>query len=192
MRARAYAVVLGLLALVVGSRTVAAAAELLPAGTVLNIRTTQPVDADFAHGGITFDAVVDDPVFVGGRMVVERGAVATLTVMNVERSTKSNGRDSIIFTVHSVHVGGRAYPVAASSVQLRGSSEGKHAARTIVGGAGIGAAVGGPLGGASGAAWGATTGGTNAAIMAGTGRTHLRVPAETRLQFRLIAATMIE
>jgi hypothetical protein len=191
MRPRVYAVVLGVLMLAVGSRSVAAA-ELLPAGTALNVRTTQPIDADFAHAGITFDALVDDPVFVGGRMLIERGAVATLEVVNVKRSSNMKGRDRLTFTVHSVHVGGRTYPVQTSSVEVKGPSEGKHAARSIIGSAGIGAAVGGLFGGGSGAAWGAATGGGTAAIMAGSGKTHLRVPAEAVLRFRLTAATTIE
>jgi len=192
MRARVYAVVLGLVVLAVGARTVGAAAGLLPAGTALNILTAQPIDADFAHAGITFDAIVDDPVAVGGQILIERGAIAKLEVVGVKRSTNLKGRDRLTFKVHSLEVGGRVHPVETTSVEVKGRSEGEHAAGKIVGGAGIGGAVGGLLGGGSGAAWGATAGGTTAAIMAGTGKTHLRVPAETRLRFLVTATTWIE
>jgi hypothetical protein len=191
MRARVYAVVLGLLVLAVGARTVGAAAVVLPAGTALNIRTTQPIDSGFAHGGITFDAVVDDPVAVGGQILIERGAAAKLEVARVERSARLKGGDHITFKVHSLNVAGRTYAVATNYVEVKGWNEGKRA-RNVVGGAGIGMPVEGQFGNGSGTPWAATAGGNTAAIMAGTGNTHLRVPPDTRLHFQLTAATWIE
>jgi len=69
-------------------------------------------------------------------------------------------------------------------------SDDKPETRKIVEGAGIGATAGSPFESGQGAGWGST--GTTAAIMAGTGNTRLRVPAETRLQFQLAVATWIE
>jgi hypothetical protein len=190
---RTLPVVLATLALVIySSITYAAGASIVPAGTVLNVRTIQPIAAESSQPGMTFTGVVDDPVAVDGQIVIPRGAIATLDVVNVERSSNMKGRDRITFKVHSIQTESGTYPVATSQVELKGSSEGKKAAKKVIGGAGIGAAVGGIFGGGTGAAIGATTGGGTGAVIAGSGKTHLVVPAETLLQFRLSTAMRVE
>jgi hypothetical protein len=190
---RALPIVLSTLLLAIcSSITYAADASIVPAGTILNVRTTQPITADSSQAGMTVTGVVDDPVAVDGQVVIPRGAIATLEVVNVERSSNMKGRDRITLKVHSIQTQSGTYPVATSHVELKGPSEGKRAARKVIGGAGIGAAVGGILGGGTGAAIGATTGGGTGAVIAGSGKTHLVVPAETLLQFRLSTATRVE
>jgi len=141
---------------------------------------------------MTFTGVVDDPIAVNGEIVIPRGAIATLEVVNVERSSNMKGRDRITFKVHSIQTESGTYPVATSQVELKGSSEGKKAAKKVLGGAGIGAAVGGIFGGGTGAAIGAATGGGTGAVITGSGKTHLVVPAETLLQFRLSTSMRVE
>jgi hypothetical protein len=192
MRPRAWFVVLSVCVLTIGSRTASLSAPAtLPAGTILNVRTTQPLDADSAQVGMKLTGLVDDPVEVGGEIVIPRGTRTTLEVVAVEQSSNLKGRDRITLKMYSIHVGERSYPVGTSYVELKGPSEGKRAARKIVAGAGIGAAVGGLIGGGTGAAFGAAAGGGTGAAIAGSGKTHLNVPAETRLQFRLHTATRI-
>ena len=190
---RTLPVVLAILVLVISSSiTYAAGPSIVPAGTVLNVRTTQPIAAESSQPGMTFTGVVDDPVAVDGQIVIPRGAIATLEVVNVERSSNMKGRDRITFKVHSIQTESGTYPVATSHVELKGSSEGKKAAKKVLGGAGIGAALGGIFGGGTGAAIGAATGGGTGAVITGSGKTHLVVPAETLLQFRLSTTTRIE
>ena len=190
---RALPVVLGTLLLTIySSIAYGASLSIVPAGTVLNVRTTQPMAADSSQPGMTVTGVVDDPVAVDGHVVIPRGAIATLEVVNVERSSNMKGRDRITLKVHSIQTESGTYPVATSYVELKGSSEGKKAAKKVIGGAGIGAALGGIFGGGTGAAIGATTGGGTGAVIAGSGKTHLVVPAETLLQFRLSSAARVE
>jgi hypothetical protein len=193
MKSRAWSVLMGLL-LLAGFRTAGAyGAEVLPVGTVLNVRTSQPIVVYSSHVGMKFRAIVDDPVMdVRGHVVVPRGSLATLEAVDVQQSSNMKGRDRITLRVLSLHVGDRRYPVTSSYVELKGHSEGKRAARKIGGGAGVGAVVGGLLGGGTGAAIGATAGGTTGAVVAGSGKTHLSVPAETRLQFRLEGPVRIQ
>jgi hypothetical protein len=186
MKSRVWSVMMGLLLLVGFQISRAAGAEVLPVGTVVNVRTSQPITVYSSHVGMRVRAIVDDPVMdVRGHVVVPRGSLATLEAVDVQQSSNMKGRDRITLRVLSLHVGGRGYPVTSSSVELKGHSEGKRAARKIGGGAGVGAVVGGLLGGGAGAAIGATAGATTGAAVAGSGKTHLSVPAETRLQFRL-------
>jgi len=190
MKSRAWSVLMGLL-LLAGVQT--AGAQVVPVGAVLNVRTTQPIAVYSSHAGMRFRAIVDDPVMdARGHVVVPRGSTATLEAVDVQQSSNMKGRDRITLRVLSLHVGDRIYPVTSSSVELKGRSEGNRAARKIGGGAGVGAVVGGLLGGGTGAAIGATAGGTTGAIVAGSGKTHLSVPAETRLQFRLEGPVRIQ
>jgi hypothetical protein len=192
MRRTLPVVLITLLLAICSSIAYAAGASIVPAGTVLNVRTTQPIAAESSQPGMTVTGVVDDPIAVNGEIVIPRGAIATLEVVNVERSSNMKGRDRITFKVHSIQTRSGTYPVATSQVELKGSSEGKKAAKKVIGGAGIGAALGGILGGGTGAAIGAATGGGTGAVITGSGKTHLVVPAETLLQFRLSTSMRVE
>lgn len=192
MLARTWFALLGLLVSLSPTPTVQAFAQgFIPAGTILNVRTTQPLSPEYAQPGMRVVGIVDDPVYVNGRIVIPRGAAATLEVVGVAEASNMKGRDRIALKVHSLHMDGRDYPVASNYVELKGRSEGKRAARRIGAGAGIGAAIGGLIGGGSGAAFGALAGGGTGAAITGSGKKNLVVPAETRLQFQLIGGVAI-
>src|SRR5262249_10907739 len=196
MASRAFSVVLGvfLIALIATSSSLAQrpGVSIVPTGTILNVRTTQPIAPASAQVGMRLNGVVDDPVFVEGRLAIPRGAIATLQVVNVDESSNLKGRDRITFKVHSIQTHSGTYAVATSQVEVKGRSEGKRAAKKVIGGAAIGTALGGILGGGSGAALGAVAAGGTGAAIAGSGKTHLVVPAETLLQFRLEGATQVK
>ena len=87
MRPRVWWTVFGILVFAVALQSArAVGADLVPAGTVLNIRTTSAIDADSSSPGLRVSAVVDDPIDVGGRIVIPRGAPAMLEVVHVTRS----------------------------------------------------------------------------------------------------------
>ena len=185
MRSYAWLTLLSLLLPSVGARALfSSPQDVVPAGAILNVRTTQPIYADYVRPGARFTGIVDDPIMVDGR-TIPRGARATLEVIGVERSSTLKGRDRINFTVRSIHVGNSSYAVSSDYVQVKGPSEGKKAAGKGIIGGGIGAAVGGLLGGGTGAALGATAGAGTGVAIAGSGKEHLVVPAETRLQFHV-------
>jgi hypothetical protein len=80
---------------------------------------------------------------------------------------------------------GRRFDRAASYTE---GGEGRKATRTLLGGAALGASVGGVANGGSGAAIGASAGGS---ALSAAGHSHLKPPAQTRLQFPLPAAVTI-
>ena len=82
--------------------------------------------------------------------------------------------------------------VVTGYVEAKGSGEGKRTARKVGGGAGLGAIVGGIAGGGQGAAIGAAVGGVTGAAVSSGGEEHLKLAAETRLQFQLTAAVNIQ
>jgi hypothetical protein len=163
----------------------------VPAGTTVNVRLTQAIDVDASQAGMTFKAIVDDPVMIGGSIVVPRGASAVVQAVKVEQSGKMKGSDKISLKLNSIGFGGMVYEVVTAYVETKGSGEGRRTARKVGGGAGLGAIVGGIAGGGEGAAIGAAVGGVTGAAVASGGEEHLTLPAETRLQFQLSAAVSI-
>jgi hypothetical protein len=164
----------------------------IPAGTKLNIRLVQGIDVDASAAGQTFKATIDDPVMMGGSIVIPRGATAVVQAAKVEQSGKMKGSDKITLKLNSISFGGKAYPITTEYVESKGSGEGKKTGRKVAGGAGLGAIVGGIAGGGSGAAIGAAVGGAGGAIMAASGEEHLKLPSETRLTFQLSAAINVQ
>src|SRR5262245_4527446 len=128
MRPRTWFVLFGLLSAVFASQAIdVSGAQVVPAGTILNVRTTQPIYAEATQPGARFTGIFDDPIDVGGRVVIPRGALATLEVIGMSESSNLKGRDRLMLKVRSVGVGNRVYPVSTNYVQLKGPSEGKRA-----------------------------------------------------------------
>ena len=136
---------------------------------------------------MTFKAIVDDPVMIGGSTVIPRNASAVLQAVHVEQSGKIKGSDKISLKLNSIGFGGRVYQVTSAYVEQKAKVKandraqgrwrgraGRHRRRYC--------------GGGSGAAIGAAVGGATGAVVASQGEEHLQLPAETRLQFQLNAA----
>jgi hypothetical protein len=164
----------------------------LASGTPINVRLTQDIDVDRSKTGMTFKAIVDDPVMAGGAIVIPRGATAEVQAAEVKQSGKMKGSDKISLKLNSIAFGGMVYPIATGYVESKGGGEGKKTARKVGGGAGLGAIVGGIAGGGEGAAFGAAVGAAGGAVMAASGEEHLKLKAETRLQFKLSADVAIQ
>ena len=164
----------------------------VPASTAVNVRLTEDIDVDVAHAGMTVRARVDDPVMVNGRVVIPREAGAVLQAVRVAQSGEFKGKDSISLKLNSISFGGRVYQVASEYATVEGKGESKKTARKVGGGAGLGAIVGGIAGGGTGALVGLAVGGTAGAIVASQGEEHLRLPAETRLQFILSTTITVQ
>ena len=164
----------------------------VPAGTSINVRLSQPIDADVSQAGQAFKSVVDDPVMIGGNIVIPRGAVAMVQAVKVEQSGKMKGSDKVSLKLNAIKFGGMVYEVATGYVETKSKGEGKETAKKVGGGAGLGAIVGGIAGGGKGAAIGAAVGTVTGVAVASGGEQHLQIPAETRLQFQLTAAVNIK
>jgi outer membrane lipoprotein SlyB len=166
-------------------------AVTIPQGTPLRVRTVDPIDVDASQAGMKFRGTLDDPIMIDGNVVVPRGAAVTLEAAKVQQSGKMKGSDLIQLKVNSIVVKGKSYPVVTSFQEVKGGSEGKSTARKGLGGAGLGAIIGGIAGGGKGAAIGAAAGGATGLIVSASGQQHLKVPSETRMEFRLESAVKV-
>jgi hypothetical protein len=180
------------LLIAVTTATAYAATVTVPAGTAINIRLTQAIDVDAAQVGMTFKARVDDPVTVDGRIVIPREALAIVQAIKVVQSGTFKGSDQVSLKLHSLSFGGRVYQVASEYATAEGGGEGKRTARKVGGGAGLGAMFGGIAGGGEGALIGAAVGAIAGTAVAASGEEHLRIAAETRLQFKLSASIRVQ
>jgi hypothetical protein len=164
----------------------------VPAGTVINVRITQAIDVDAAQVGMTFTARVDDPVSVDAGIIIPREARAVVQAIRVAQSGAFKGSDQVSLKLNSISFGGRTYQVATEYAVAEGAGEGKKTARKVGGGAGLGAMFGGIAGGGEGALIGAAVGAIAGTAVAASGEEHLRIAAETRLQFRLSASIRVQ
>jgi hypothetical protein len=164
----------------------------IPAKTMFNVRLTETIDVDATKAGQKFRTLVDDPIMLDGKVIVPRGAVVIVQAVSVAQSGTIKGSDKISLKANSITFGGNTYEIVTAYIEAKGGGEGKKSARKIGGGVGLGAIVGGIAGGGSGAAIGAAVGGATGAVVASQGQEHLKLPAETRLQFQLSAAVTIK
>ena len=164
----------------------------IPAGTLLNVLLPEGIEVDAAQAGMTFKALLDDPVMIDGKVVIPRNVPLVLQATKVEQAGKMKGADKITLKANSITFGGRKYDIVTTVVEQKGSGEGKKTTRKVLGGAGLGAVIGGIAGGGTGAAIGAVAGTATGAIISSQGTEHLTLPAETRLQFNLTAAVIVQ
>ena len=165
----------------------AAAAAIIPAGTTVTVRMIDSIDTDITGAGERFRASIDDPVVIDGKVVVPRGADATVQIMRVEQAGKISGSDEVALKLYDLAFDGKTYETATNYAEVKGEGQGKKTAKTTAVTTGVGAALGAILGGGRGAAIGAGAGAaTGVAVSAARGKT-LRIPSETRLDFELRA-----
>jgi outer membrane lipoprotein SlyB len=162
-------------------------AVLIPAGTVFRVHTIDAIDVDATQAGMKFRSSLDDPIMSGGSVVVPRGADVVLVAAKVAQGGRTKGSDLIQLKANSLKVNGRVYPVVTSVIETKSAGEGKKTARKAIGGSGLGAIIGGIAGGGKGAAIGAAAGAAGGMALAASGQPHLKIPPETRLEFKLLS-----
>jgi len=154
----------------------------LPAGTEISIRTDENIDSRDASDGRSYAAqVATDVVGPDGRVVVPRGSEARLVVRNI-------GSNQIGLDLQSIAVNGQRYTIDTDQLERgkQGIGENRRTGQFVGGGAALGAIIGAVAGGGKGAAIGALAGGAaGAGAEVATKGDHVRVPAESVLNFRL-------
>src|SRR4051794_20142120 len=104
---------------------------VLPAGTTFRVRTNEFIDVDSSRSGMKFRGVLDDPIMMGGDVLVPRGADVELVAANVQQGGKMKGSDLIQLKVDAIDVKGRMYPVVTSLSETKTAGEGKKTTRKV-------------------------------------------------------------
>lgn len=163
-----------------------AAANEIPAGTEIVVRMIDDVDSEVHRVGQTFRASVDEPVIVGGKTLIPRGADVVAKLVESKESGKLTGRAELTMDLVSITLNGKTFEMVTSEATTTSEARGKQTAKVAGGAAALGAIIGGIAGGGKGAAIGAVTGaGAGTAVQVLTKGQRVRIPSETRLSFTL-------
>ena len=159
---------------------------VVPAGTVITVRTGQALSSKNSQTGQTFLAELAQPVSVGGRSALPTGSTVSGTVVAAKAKGKIKGEGQLDLALTSISLGGHTYQIQTNLLSSTVKGKGKRTAGTTGGGAAGGALIGGIAGGGKGAAIGAGVGAA-AGFIGGalTGNKQIEIPAESALSFTL-------
>ncbi len=164
----------------------------IPAGTLLNVRTSEPLDSRKTQVGTMFQATVANDVYQGNALAIPRGAVLTGQVTGVRKPGDLAGKPGLQLQITALNLGGQTYQLTTDAWTGEGPGKGGYSAANTAGGAGLGAVIGAIAGGGPGAAIGAVAGGvTGLAASAATKGPQVVIPPESLLYFHLSAPVTV-
>ncbi len=165
----------------------------IPPGTLLQLRTSEPVDSKHATAGTPVQFVVIHDVPVGGMLAIPRGATIHGVVAEAKQAGPVAGKAELVLTLNSLDLGGKTYPLQSNEFKVQGpnkagqtvgSALGMGMMGTIIGciaGRGVGCAIGAGAGVAAGTAASAASSGPR-----------VWIPAEAQVEFHLGAPVTVD
>lgn len=161
---------------------------VIPAGTVLTVKTGQALSSKTSKEGQTFIATLAQPV----KRVLPAGATVSGRVVSAKNQGKIKGEGELSVELTSISVRGHTYPIQTNTLDSDVKGKGTRTAVATGGGAAGGALIGGIAGGGKGAGVGALIG-AGAGLVGGalTGNKPIELPAESALTFTLAAPLTI-
>jgi len=169
---------------------------MLQAGTLLQLRTSEPVESGRAKDGAPVQFVVIQDVTMGGVLAIPRGAVVhgVVTESKNAGSGQMAGSSSLALTLTSLDLGGRNYPLQTDQFKVKGPNKIGQTFGGAVAGAVIGTIIGCGVdhrgnGCAIGAGAGAAAG-TGVATAAPGAKAW--IPAEALVTFHLTAPLTVQ
>ncbi len=158
----------------------------IPAGARISIRTIDAIDSTKNRVGDSFQASLEQPLWVDGNMVVPKGADIYGRLEQSKATGTFTGRSELKLQLTGIVVHGQTVPLVTGEYEVSGKSKGASTAKRTVGGAAIGGIIGALAAGGKGAAIGAGTGaGVGAASEIITKGDQVKIPSETLLDFTL-------
>ena len=183
---------LGLSILLVFTLSVAAARKddlatvTVPSGTAIHVRLDNALSTQENRPGDEFAATISEPLVMNGQTVIPQGARARGRVVDLRESGRLKGVARMSLELTSIRVNGTSYEIRTADDMRRGGNHKKRNWYSIGGGAAGGAVIGAIAGGGEGALIGGPIGaGAGLTYALVTGKKNVRLPAETRLTFRL-------
>jgi len=132
--------------------------SILPQGTELQVRFTQPLSSSKNKTGESFQALVDQDVVVNGRKVILKGSQVQGLLVEVKGSGRVRGRAKMSFKLVSLTVGSQTIKIETNTLDIEAEGTGRRDAGRMIATSGMGAVIGAIAGGGSGAAKGAAIG----------------------------------
>jgi hypothetical protein len=143
-------------------------AATIPAGTILTVRTSDPISSK-DKAGTKFGAKLDADLTVGNVVVAKAGTVVYGAVQASTQAGRARGQSTLDLRLTQLAVNGKQVPLTTSGYQDAGKRSGAKAAKGAAAGAAIGAVAGDAgKGAAIGAASGAAVKGETISVAPGT------------------------
>ena len=144
------------------------------------------MDSKNQKTGARFTATLETSLKASNVVVARRGATVYGRLVSAKSAGKFKGSSQLILELTDIVINETPYPIITSTVEMKGSGEGKKTTRKVLGGTGLGALIGGIAGGGKGAAIGAVSGAAaGTAVSASKKGEQVGVPSESLLEFRL-------
>ena len=160
----------------------------LPQGTLLKVRTSEPLDSKMAKDGTQIEFTVARDVYAGGVLAIPRGATIIGQVTKVKQAGALGGSPELGLVIQSLQLEGKSYELNADPFNVKGPNKGGRTAGNAIGGALFGAIIGGAVGGGEGAAIGAGAGAAGGTVAsAATPGPRVWIPSEALMDFHLNA-----
>jgi hypothetical protein len=164
----------------------------VPSGTAIHVRLDNALSTKQNRPGDEFTATVSEPLVVDGQIVIPQGARARGLVVDARESGRLKGAARMRLELTSVEVNGNSYLIQTADAMREGGNHKKRNWYSIGGGAAGGAVIGAIAGGGEGALIGGPIGaGAGLTYALVTGKKDVRLPAETRLTFKLAQPVII-
>lgn len=160
----------------------------LAQGTLLKVRSSEPLDSKKAKIGTPVEFTVVRDVYAGGVLAVPRGATIRGEVTDAKSAGALGGSAQLGLKIDTLELGGQSYALDSNPFEVKGPNKAGRTAGNAIGGALFGALIGGAVGGGGGAAIGAAAGGVGGtAASAATPGPRVWIPAESLMDFHLNA-----
>jgi hypothetical protein len=158
----------------------------IPQGTLLQVRTNEPVASKSAKDGTPVQFTVIRDVAFGGVLAIPRGATVHGVVTESKKAGDLGGSPELALKLTSLDLGGQSYPLDTDQFKVKGPNKTEHTVGSAFGGALLGAIIGGAVGRGEGAAIGAGAGAVaGTAASAATPGPGVWIPAEALVDFHL-------
>jgi hypothetical protein len=158
----------------------------LPPGTLLQVRTAEPVDTKRATAGTPVQFTVIRDVAVGSMLAIPRGATVHGVVTEIKKSGELAGSPELALALTSLDLGGQNYPLTSDEFKVKGPNKAGRTVGNAFGGAILGTIIGCAVGRGPGCAIGAGAGAAaGTAATAATPGPNVWIPSEALVTFHL-------
>jgi len=158
----------------------------LPQGTLLKVRTSEPLDSKRAKDGTSVEFTVVRDVYAAGVLAIPRGATVHGQVVDVKKAGALGGSPQLGLKLLSLDLEGHNYVLDSDPFEVKGPNKAGRTAGNAFSGALLGAIIGGAVGGGGGAAIGAGAGAVGGtAASAATPGPRVWIPSEAMMDFHL-------
>ncbi|HLJ89219.1 MAG TPA: hypothetical protein VKZ53_20540 [Candidatus Angelobacter sp.] len=157
----------------------------IPKDTPIYVHLLRPLSSSSAKTGQTFEAVMDEPLEMDGRMVAPQGAKVSGRVVAARESGHVHDGGYLRLTLSSLTLKGKEIPIQTSSIFVEGGSFKNRSLAYSGGGTGGNALLGALMGDAKGGLASSTVGAVGGATAAySNGKKEVGFNAERKLSFR--------